>query len=127
MAEREQSSTAAALAETGGLPQAIHPDDPRAMTACRQPPPGAPRFALTLAGSGEPLLRLEKRLSCAAAGLGLALDVEIRKDAETLGIPFEQTPAVLVDGKMAFTGLPRTEEIEDWLREKMNTLKKGQA
>jgi hypothetical protein len=28
---------------------------------------------------------------------------------------------------MAFTGLPRTEEIEDWLREKMNTLKKNQT
>lgn len=86
------------------------------MNPCRLPPPGAPRLALTLAGSGEPLLRLQKRLSCAAAGLGLALDVEIRKDTEALGIPFEQTPAVLVDGQMAFSGLPRTEEIEDWLR-----------
>ena len=97
------------------------------MTPCHLPPPDAPRLALTLAGSGEPLLRLEKRLSCAAAGLGLALDVEIRKDIEALGIPFEQTPAVLVDGQVAFSGLPRTEEIEDWLREKMNTLKKDQT
>jgi hypothetical protein len=97
------------------------------MTPCHLPPPDAPRLALTLVGSGEPLLRLEKRLSCAAAGLGLALDVEIRKDAEAMGIPFEQTPAVLVDGQMAFSGLPRTEEIEDWLREKMNTLKKNQT
>ncbi|MGD9786983.1 MAG: thioredoxin family protein [Sulfuricellaceae bacterium] len=78
--------------------------------------PDAPRLALILAGSGEPVLRLEKRLSCAAAGLGLALEVEIRKDAEALGIPFERTPAVLVAGQVAFSGLPRTEEIEDWLR-----------
>ena len=97
------------------------------MTPCHLPPPDAPRLALTLVGSGEPLLRLEKRLSCAAAGLGLALDVEIRKDAEAMGIPFEQTPAVLVDGQVAFSDLPRTEEIEDWLREKMNTLKKDQT
>jgi len=92
------------------------------MNSCRLPPSNAPRLALTLVGSGELLLRLEKRLSCAAAGLGLALDVEIRKDAETLGIPFEQTPAVLVDGQVAFLGLPRTEEIEDWLRARITAL-----
>ena len=96
------------------------------MNPCCLPPPGAPRLALTLAGSGEPLLRLEKRLSCAAAGLGLALDVEIRKDIEALGIPFEQTPAVLVDGQMAFSGLPRTEEIEGWLRTRIAILGKDQ-
>lgn len=85
------------------------------MTACLTPPPGAPVIRLTLIGSGEPLMRLEKRLSCAAAGLGLALDLEIRKDAEALGIPFEQTPAVLRDGRIVLQGLPRTEEIEEWL------------
>ena len=97
------------------------------MNPCRLPPPGAPRLALTLVGSGEPLLRLEKRLSCAAAGLGLALDVETRKDAAALGIPFEQTPAVLVEGQMAFSGLPRTEEIEDWLRARIAALGKDQS
>jgi len=97
------------------------------MNPCRLPPPNAPRLALTLVGSGEPLLRLEKRLSCAAAGLELALELEIRKDVEDLGIPFEQTPAVLVDGQMAFFGLPRTEEIEDWLRARIATLNKDQA
>jgi len=97
------------------------------MTSCRLLPPGAPRLALTLAGSGEPLLRLEKRLSCAAAGLGLALDMNIRKDVEALGIRFEETPAVLVDGQMVFSGLPRTEEIEDWLRRQMVALDKDQT
>lgn len=87
------------------------------MTACLSPPPGAPVIHLTLVGSGEPLLRLEKRLSCAAAGLGLALDLEIRKDFEALGISFEQTPTVLLIGAVALRGLPRTEEIEDWLRQ----------
>ena len=85
------------------------------MSACITPPPGAPIIALTLVGTGEPLLRLEKRLSCAAAGLGLALDLTISKDAEALGIPFAQTPAVLVEGRVVFSGLPRTEEIEAWL------------
>jgi hypothetical protein len=87
------------------------------MTACIPPPLGAPVVELTLVGTGEPLLRLEKRLHCAAAGLGLALDLAIRKDAEALGIPFAQTPAVLVDGRVVLTGLPRTEEIEVFLRQ----------
>jgi hypothetical protein len=87
------------------------------VTACLSPPPGAPVIRLALVGSGEPLLRLERRLSCAAAGLGLALDLEIRKDFEALGIPFEQTPTVLLNGMIALRGLPRTEEIENWLRQ----------
>lgn len=87
------------------------------MTPCGVVAAGAPVIRLILVGTGEPLLRLEKRLHCAAAGLGLALDLDIRKDAEALGIPFGQTPAVLVDGRVALTGLPRTEEIEAWLRQ----------
>ena len=71
---------------------------------------------LTLVGSGERALRLEKRLRCAAAGLGLALELDMRKDFEVLGLSFDQTPAVLREGEVVFTGLPRTEEIEDWLR-----------
>jgi hypothetical protein len=85
------------------------------MAACIPSSPDAPRISLTLVGSGEPLLRLEKRLHCAAAGLGLALDMDIRKDAEALGIPFAQTPAVLVEGRVVLSGLPPTEEIESWL------------
>lgn len=80
------------------------------------PPSGAPVVKLTLVGSGDPLLRLQKRLSCAAAGIGLALDMEIHKNAEAFGIPYPQTPAVLANGQMVLCGLPRTEEIEDWLR-----------
>ncbi len=87
------------------------------MAACVSPTAGAPRLALTLVSTGEPLLRLEKRLSCAAAGLGLALDLAIRKDAEVLGIPFAQTPALLWQGQVVMSGLPRTEEIETWLRQ----------
>lgn len=73
-------------------------------------------ISITLAGSGEPLLRMEKRLSCAAAGLGIRLDMEIRKDADVLGLAHQQTPAVLHDGKVIFSGLHRTEEIEVWLK-----------
>ena len=76
----------------------------------------APIVSLTLVGSGEPLLRMKKRLSCAAGGAGIRLEIDLRKDAEALGIVYSQTPAVLHDGKVAFSGLPRTEEIEMWLK-----------
>ena len=77
--------------------------------------PGAPTLKLTLVGSGERLLRMEKRLRCAASGAGVRLELEIRKDSEALGIPFAQTPVVLSGGQTAFSGLPRTEDIEAWL------------
>ena len=87
------------------------------MAACLTPPPAAPRHALTLVGAGEPLLRLEKRLHCAASAVGVRLALAVRKDAEALGIPYAQTPAVLLEGVIVLTGLPRTEEIEAWLRQ----------
>lgn len=65
----------------------------------------------------------KKRLHCAAAGLGLALDVDIRKDAAVLGISFAQTPAVLLDGQVVLNGLPRTEALEIWLRPTFQTEK----
>jgi len=71
---------------------------------------------LTLVGSGEPLLRLEKRMSCAAAGLGLTLMFDVRRDYEAFGLAYADTPAVLLGGQLAFSGLPRTEAIEAWLR-----------
>lgn len=86
------------------------------MSSCATPPTNAPVASITLAGSGEPLLRMEKRLSCAAAGLGIQLNIEIRKDADALGLAHQQTPAVLHDGKVIFSGLHRTEEIEVWLK-----------
>ncbi len=46
-----------------------------------------------------------------------ALDLDIRRDAESFGIPFAQTPVVLVNGQAVLRGLPRTEEIEAWLRQ----------
>ena len=86
------------------------------MSACVALPPDAPVIQLTLVGTGEPLLRMEKRLSCAASGAGIRLEVKIRKDAEALGLSFQQTPAVLHDGTLICNGLPRTEEIEVWLK-----------
>ncbi len=88
------------------------------MMACATPPAEAPVMRLTLAGSGEPLLRMQKRLSCAAAGAGVMLELAIRKDYEALGIALGDTPAVLCDGKVVFKGLPRTEVIEAWLKQK---------
>jgi hypothetical protein len=76
---------------------------------------------LTIVGSGEPLLRLQKRLACAAKGLNLMLNLEIRKDYEAFAIAYEQTPAVFLDGAMALSGLPRTEEIENWLKNLVKT------
>lgn len=86
------------------------------MSSCTTPPTNAPVVSITLSGLGEPLLRMEKRLSCAAAGLGIRLNIEIRKDADALGLASQQTPAVLHDGKVIFSGLHRTEEIEVWLK-----------
>ncbi len=86
------------------------------VSSCATPPTNAPVVSITLAGSGDPLLRMEKRLSCAAAGLGIRLDIDIRKDADALGLAHQQTPAVLHDGKVIFSGLHRTEEIEVWLK-----------
>jgi hypothetical protein len=86
------------------------------MSSCAIPPADAPVIRLTLAGAGEPLLRMERRLSCAAGGAGIQLLLDIRKDIEALGIPHAQTPIVLHEGKVIFRGLPRTEEIEAWLK-----------
>jgi hypothetical protein len=86
------------------------------MSACVTPPAHAPVVSLTLVGTGEPLLRMEKRLSCAAAGVGIDLVMEIRKDADAMGIADTQTPAILHDGKVIFSGLHRAEEIEVWLK-----------
>lgn len=71
---------------------------------------------LTLVGSGEPLLRLEKRMACASAGLGLRLNYDVRRDHEAVGLAYADTPAVLLGGQLVFAGLPRTENIEAWLR-----------
>ncbi len=89
------------------------------VSSCATPPPDALVINLVLVGTSEPLLRMEKRLSCAAAGAGVRLEIEIRKDADALGIPYAQTPAVLHAGKVIFNGLPRTEEIEAWLKSKI--------
>jgi len=89
------------------------------MSVCATPPPDAPVVRLILAGAGEALLRMEKRLSCAASGLGIRLEIDIRKNVDDLGIPHVQTPAVLHDGEVIFSGLPRTEEIEVWLKNRV--------
>jgi len=86
------------------------------MSSCAIPPADAPVIRLALVGTGEPLLRMERRLSCAAGGAGIRLLLEIRKDIEALGIPHAQTPVILHEGKVIFRGLPRTEEIEAWLK-----------
>ena len=87
------------------------------MPVCGMAPAGAPTVELTLVGAGDPVLRLEKRLHCAAAGLGLWLALTLDKDPEALGIPYAQTPSVLAGGVVILSGLPRTEDIEAWLRQ----------
>ncbi|MEW6132248.1 MAG: thioredoxin family protein [Pseudomonadota bacterium] len=73
-------------------------------------------MSLTVIGSGEPLLRLQKRLGCAAVELGVTLQLDIDKHPEAHGLSHEQTPAVLAHGRRLFSGLPRTEEIVAILR-----------
>lgn len=75
-----------------------------------------PVISLLLVGVGESVLRMEKRLFCAAAGAGARLEIEICKDADAMGIPYAQTPTVFHQGKVIFNGLLRTEEIEVWFK-----------
>ncbi len=100
-------------------------DPDRGRAACGIAPANAPVVRLTVVGSGEALLRMEKRLHCAAAGAGVALELAIRKDAEALGIPFERTPVVLRAGQVVLDGLLRTEAIEAWLRQAAHAEKPG--
>lgn len=69
-----------------------------------------------LVGAGEPMQRLEKRMRCAAAGLGIKLEFTVHHDYASFGLGQSDTPAVLLGGEVVFTGLPRTETLEDWLR-----------
>ncbi len=41
--------------------------------------------------------------------------MEVRKDVDALGIPFQHTPAVLHDDNVIFCAVRRTEEIVEWL------------
>jgi hypothetical protein len=90
------------------------------MSSCNNPPADAPVIRLTLAGTGEPLLRMEKRVSCAAGGAGVRLVLDIRKDLDVPDISHEETPLLLHEGKVVFSGLSRAEEIEAWMQ-----IKKG--
>lgn len=74
---------------------------------------------LTLVGAGESLLRLQKRLGCAAAELGVTLQLSIEKNPEIWGLTYAQTPAVLAQGKHLMTGLMRTEDIVQILRARL--------
>lgn len=71
---------------------------------------------LTLVGTGEPLLRLQKRLGCAATELGVTLLLDIEQHPGAAGLRDEQTPALLAQGRCIVSGLPRTEEIVALLR-----------
>jgi hypothetical protein len=71
---------------------------------------------VTLVGAGEPLLRLQKRLGCVATELGVTLQLDIEKHPEAVGLRYEQTPALLAQGRCIVSGLPRTEEIVAILR-----------
>lgn len=82
---------------------------------------------LTLVGAGEPLLRLQKRLGCAATELGLTLQLDIEKHPEAAGLRHEQTPAVLAQGRCIVSGLPRTEELAAILRALPETTQGTQA
>jgi len=66
---------------------------------------------LTLVGAGDLLLRLQKRLGCAATELGVTLQHDFEKRPEAVGLRHEQPPALLAQGRYIVNGLPRTEEI----------------
>jgi hypothetical protein len=76
---------------------------------------------LTLVATGEPLLHLQKRLGCAAARLGVTLQLDIERHPGAVGLRYEQTPAVLVQGGCLVSGLPRTGDIVAILRARSDT------
>lgn len=82
---------------------------------------------LTLVGTGEPLLRLQKRLGCAATELGVTLQLDIEKHPGAVGLRYGQTPALLAQGRCVVSGLPRTEEIVALLRTLPDTTEGTQA
>jgi glutamine amidotransferase len=71
---------------------------------------------LTLVGSGEPMIRMEKRLRCAAFALGVSLKLDHAIALDELGLRHDEIPALIHHGKVAMKGLARTEDIEVWLK-----------
>ncbi|MEF3192661.1 MAG: hypothetical protein K6346_00340 [Halothiobacillaceae bacterium] len=88
------------------------------------PNPDGPILALTLVGQGEPLIRMGKRLECAARGAGIRLDLTIVKDHEGLGIPYADTPCVLHEGAVLTRGLVQAERLEQLMKELMPPLRR---
>jgi len=68
-------------------------------------------------GSGLKAAKLERRLSCALAGLGYRAAVTTRIDDErALALGATREPVLVADGKLLTDGLPRTEALEEALR-----------
>jgi hypothetical protein len=79
-----------------------------------------PLLRLTLVGQGEPLIRMGKRLGCAASGAGVRLNLDIVKDNESLGIDYADTPCVMHEGKILTRGVIRAETLDIIMRELVN-------
>lgn len=75
-----------------------------------------PVLQLTVIGAGESLLRMEKRLRCAATALGLTLQLEIDKHSENYVLAYSETPAVRVGTRWLARGLLGTEALTERLR-----------
>lgn len=91
------------------------------LSCCTQLPDGAPLVKLTLQGAGENLLRMEKRLHCAAVAVGVRIVLTVEKQLSLLGVDDHSNPVVFYQNNLLMQGLMRTEEIEQRLHQlKMN-------
>lgn len=81
------------------------------MSARTSPPP----VELTVIGYGEAVMRMQKRVRCAAHALQMPLTLHTSVALDAYGLRYEDTPALAHQGAVVIQGLPRTEMIEAWL------------
>jgi hypothetical protein len=72
-------------------------------------------ISLMLMGYGEALLRMEKRLGCAARRAAVQLHLVVDKNYQPRDISLAHLPVVTYQGQRVFEGLPSTETIQAWL------------
>jgi len=76
-----------------------------------------PTLSLALSGYGEDLVRMEKRLGCAARGASVNVQWVVHKIDPSSSAVCPQGPFISFKGQPVFTGLVTTEVLQAWLKE----------